>query len=368
MISSKLCNALLLLLRQGLWEQKEDTAGLFPLSPDEWQQVYGMARKQTVQGIVYDGINLLDPSLFPPRPLLLQWIGEIDMVERKNHIQSALLEALYHLFDGRSAPAFRLLKGQGLAAFYRKPLHRVCGDLDLWFDGEEKMEAACHFLEQRGVPVHRGGNGDASCVLNGVLVELHSRLIELHSPFMQQALAAYEHKAFASSRHVPEAVANHLLQSTHILKHLINSGIGLRQLCDVAMSLAALHEETDGKELKKLSKRWHIYRWNRLLYSLPVKYLGMPARYLPFPAGQNPDRLMEEIWKTGNFGHGDERYGNRPQGKWANKRYTLKQITGKMHLSLEYAAHETCWWLAGLSAARIKELFYKKDTGNKGTK
>ena len=81
---------------------------------------------------------------------------------------------------------------------------------------------------------------------------------------------------------------------------------------------------------------------------------------LPFSTSLCPDKLMQEIWESGNFGHGDERYGERPTGKWANKRYTLKRIFHKMHLSLGYAFDETFWWLAGLALLRFKEMIKKK--------
>ena len=67
--------------------------------------------------------------------------------------------------------------------------------------------------------------------------------------------------------------------STHILKHLINEGIGLRQLCDIAMAFNALHSVTNKNELECICRKWHIHRWNRLLYALLIKYLGVPADF-----------------------------------------------------------------------------------------
>ena len=359
MFSDKLRKALLLLLRQGLWGTREDASCLFPLSPAEWQGLYALAKKQTVEGIVYDGINLLDISLYPPRPLLIQWTADIDFLERLNRTQNEVLKALRRQLDGKSAPAFKLLKGQGVAAFYRNPLRRVCGDIDLWFDGVGAMRQADLHLKSLGVDVREGGNEDAGYLLNGVVIEHHSRLIELHSPLLKRKIEDWERKVFAGSADVPSPVANHLLLSTHILKHLINEGIGLRQLCDVTMVLHALNGQTDGEELKRLCRRWHIFKWTRLLYALSVKYLGMPEASLPFPTRGNPDALMNEIWESGNFGHQDHRYGRRPEGKWQSKRHTWRIVSHKFHLSLRYAAPETLWWLYGLGKARLVELFKK---------
>ena len=311
MISAPLQKAFMLLLRQGLWDRQEDCSALFPLDEKEWNEIHSMARKQTVQGIIYDGIRLLPTEAVPPRKVLLGWMVEVDTLERVNRQHRETIKALQR-------------------------------------------------MEKLGLPVKRGTNGEASCLINRVLIEHHSRLIELHNPFLQKEIRQWEAGVFTNSQGKLPSEANHLLLSTHILKHLINEGIGLRQLCDIAMAFNALHSVTNKNELECICRKWHIHRWNRLLYALLIKYLGVPADLLPFSTSLCPDKLMQEIWESGNFGHGDERYGERPTGKWANKRYTLKRIFHKMHLSLGYAFDETFWWLAGLALLRFKEMIKKK--------
>lgn len=356
MISASLQKAFMILLRQGLWNRQEDCAAFFPLDGNEWNEIRDMAKKQTVQGIIYDGIRLLPADYMPPRALLLSWTVEVDTLERVNRQHRGILKGLQQVYSQPPSIPFLLLKGIGTADFYPFPGHRMAGDIDLWFGNESQTEQANLRMEELGLPVKRGGNGESSCLINGVLIEHHSRLIELHNPFLQKDIRQWEARIFAGSQGKLPVEANHLLLSTHILKHLINEGIGLRQLCDVAMTFHALHAVTDKDELERLCRQWHIYRWNQLLYALLVKYLGMPADQLPFSTHVCPDKLMQEVLESGNFGHGDERYGERPAGKWANKRYTLKRIFHKMHLSLGYAFDETFWWLAGLTFARIKEL------------
>lgn len=55
---------------------------LFPLDEKEWNEIHSMARKQTVQGIIYDGIRLLPTEAVPPRKVLLGWMVEVDTLER----------------------------------------------------------------------------------------------------------------------------------------------------------------------------------------------------------------------------------------------------------------------------------------------
>lgn len=360
MLSDRLRQTFLLLLRQGLWRRAEDATSLFPLTDGEWTDICLTARKQTVQGIIYDGITMLPAECQPQKELMAQWAAELNMIERVNMQHRMVLEGLKGCYARQPEVKFVLLKGLGMADFYPSPLHRVAGDIDLWFGNEELTEQANQRMESLGLQVKRGGNGESACVVNGVLIEHHSHLIDLHNPFLQRKLRAWEQETFSGSGDTPAPVANHLLLSTHILKHFINEGIGMRQLCDVAMATVALAGKTDAAALRLKSEEWHILRWNQLLYALLVKYFGLPAEYLPVKTNANPDKLMNEVWASGNFGQGDERYGDRPAGKWANKRYTVRRIAHKINLSLGYAANETFWWIGGLCTVRLKELFLKR--------
>lgn len=358
--TDSLKRAFLLLLRQGLWGRKEDTDGLFPLNPVAWMEIYKMSCKQTVQGVLYDGIRLLPTELCPPQAVMERFSVGIDAIERTNHKHQMVREIIRQEYAGQPAIPFVLIKGLSVAALYRNPQHRLAGDIDLWLGSETQTENAISRMERLGLPVNRGQNGESASLIAGVLVEHHSYLIDLHSPLLRKKLRRYEEKVFNESKETLPPVANHLLLSTHILKHLINEGIGMRQLCDVAMALSVFNDPTEREELERKSREWHILRWNKLLYALLVKYFGLPAECLPFATKANPDALMNEVWQSGNFGQGDERYGERPEGNWANKKYTIKRIVHKLNLSLGYAADETFWWLAGLCQVRIKELLTRK--------
>ena len=91
-------SALFVLLRAGLWEKKPDDISLFPLSEDEWTEIFGMARKQTVTGIVYAGICRLPDELMPPSRVLLKWVATIDGIERSNVKMNRTIARLYEIF------------------------------------------------------------------------------------------------------------------------------------------------------------------------------------------------------------------------------------------------------------------------------
>ena len=366
---AKLRDAFLCLLRQGLWNRKEDPEAYFPLTNEEWYGIYAWARKHAIQGLVYDGMLLLPVAFYPPKSLIIQWMTSVDQWERITKAQVQMLCGLQTLFNQEPSIRFELIKGLAIGCYYPQPFHRFSGDLDLYFGSAEKVEEANRRLESVGVGILRGVLHDSCYRINQIEVENHPVLIELHNPFILKKLRRWEQEVFGTAKleecpvyggqaiGVPVPVAHHILVSTHILKHLLDEGVGLRQLCDAAVLLKALHASTDAEELEKRCRQFGVLRWSKVLYALLVKYLGLPEEYLPFPATLNPDALMDEIWLSGNFGFTDERKKERPEGKWQNKWYTVRQITRKARLVFRYAPAETFWWPATLSAVRIKELF-----------
>lgn len=367
---SRIKEAFFLLVRQGLWEKAENfSEKLFPLSDEEWHSVYIHSRRQSVQGVVYDGVMLLPDRFLPSKQLLLKWISDVDQWERINRLHIQMLCSLVKFFSSEPQIHFEIIKGLAISCYYPKPLHRICGDIDVYCGNPEAVKTAASKLEKAGVYVKYGGNDDASFMINHVITELHPELIELHNPFIINELRAWEKKVFQKASSslkpvyndieipVPIPEAHHILVSTHILKHLLAEGVGLRQLCDAAILLRGLHKETDKTELERLCRKFGIYKWSCLLYSFLSEHLGLPEEYLPFIKHYPTEDLFTEVWESGNMGFYDARKGERPQGKWKNKIYTVKQIIRKGKLFLKYAPAETFWWPVLLTIRRIKEIF-----------
>lgn len=371
----KLRDAFLLLLRQGLWGEKESFDAYFPLTLTEWETIYGWSRKHAIHGLVYDGMLLLPTECYPPKSVLIPWMAHVDQWERVTQKQMHVVCALKQLFDQEPKIPFELIKGHSIGQYFPNPLHRFSSDIDLYFGSPEQQELANKRLESVGISVLRG-KGDSCYSIHQVGIEHHAELIELHNPILLRKIRQWEKDIFMKGKSenkfsfhgvsidVPIPIANHILLSTHILKHLLNEGIGLRQLCDVAIILKALHNETDQKEIEKRCHQLGIYRWMQVLYALLVKYLGLPKEYLPFPSNENPDTLLEEIWESGDFGIYDERKEKRPEGKWSKKWFTCKQMSRKAKLFCRYAPSETFWWPVTLTAARLKELFTIHERAN----
>lgn len=94
---------------------------------EEWQMLYEMAKKQSLVGICFAGVQrLFSQHQSPPEMLYLQWMGMAAMIQQRNekvNKQCAELTERFAKMGLRSC----VLKGQGVAALYRVGLSSLNG-------------------------------------------------------------------------------------------------------------------------------------------------------------------------------------------------------------------------------------------------
>ena len=128
-------NAFLQLLKIGLFPFRGEGGTVHnSLFKDvDWEKVYQLAQEQSVQGLVLQGIERIriqDSGVKIPKVLLLQWIGEVQVIEQRNKDMNAFVAELIEKLRRHDTYAL-LVKGQGIAQCYEKPLWRPSGDVDL---------------------------------------------------------------------------------------------------------------------------------------------------------------------------------------------------------------------------------------------
>ena len=169
------------LLKAGLWGGQSLVTGSKFQVPSEvdWEKVYQLAQEQSVQGIVLQGIEELKAKgieLGVPKVLLLQWIGEVQVIEQRNKEMNVFLASLSNKLKAAQIKAL-LVKGQGIAQCYEHPLWRACGDVDFLLDNEN-YEKGKDFLSGIAQDVHKENDFDEhfSVILDGWDVELHGSM------------------------------------------------------------------------------------------------------------------------------------------------------------------------------------------------
>lgn len=311
-----------LLLRLGLWGETNEDLSDFSLTRKQWHAVFNMSISQTVEALVYQGVLLLDKSSYPPYDILMRWTARVDAIERASKKMNGVLLELKGIFEASNIP-FMLIKGQGLAANYKHPLQRSSGDIDLYFENKEDFSQAKMLLESAGIKTIKGDYNSIIYRYNDVEVEHHQRLIDIFNPFcasyVKQVIA--EQQLFSQQLSLPEEqritipsfILSHIVISAHILKHYLGFGIGLRQLCDLAMlsSIMTKSSEADKRQaandLSRIYKKLGINKWVNALNHILVTDLGLPVSCLPVPLTGEYKReaLLKDILVSGNFGFYD---------------------------------------------------------------
>ena len=328
MKTDKSIQAFFALLRAGLWTDVESTdLGIqgFTESVD-WEKVYQLAEEQSVIGLVLAGLE--HSYVKPPQELLLQWIGEVQMLEQQN-------KAMY-IFIGELVEKMRvagiyvlLLKGQGVAQCYERPLWRASGDVDFLlsednYNKAEKylMPLASHVAKEYEYNKHLAMNiGDWE-------VELHGNLRCGLSTKIDRVLDSIKNDIFyggtvrswmngRSQIFLPAENGDTIYVFTHILQHFYRGGIGVRQVCDWCRLLWTYRDSLDYGLLESRIRKMGIMNVWKGFAAFAVDYLGMPVKAMPFYSSdkkwkRKAEKICSFILKVGNFGHNrDSSYFNK---------------------------------------------------------
>ena len=207
----------------------------------DWRVLYAMARKQCLVGVLFDGIKRLPADVGMDKGLLFQWMAQNQTLRKANaRLDKAAVEVAE--WFGRKGFRTCVLKGQGNALLYPPGMERTPGDIDLWVDGgDRKVVSFVRSLSpDEKVCYHHIGFPE----YNGVEVEVHfrpsflfcfrhnRRLQEYYERVMDEQFAHRVKLGGQGKVAVPKAEFNLIFQLTHIFTHLMNEGIGLRQLLD----------------------------------------------------------------------------------------------------------------------------------------
>lgn len=348
-LKDRVFSALLELLRAGLWEREVEDLSLFPLDEKQWRELYKISHAQTVTGIVYRGISYLPEEFMPPAMHSLKWVAQVDAIERRSEQMNEALANLCKVY--REAGLNPVLqKGQGVAQMYAVPSLRESGDIDLWFSTDE-WQAAAEVAKQISGSFTIMPDGAGIYKWQGFDVEHHLEMFDIKNPFKRSFIKRLLGGSVAETMRladcdpeiaVPTIEINALLLNTHILKHIIGLGVGLRQFCDLARFYHTAYKSWNGKKIKELYAEAGLLRWNNLLHSFLVEYIGLNPSELPYQHSVdiNSGRLLDFISLGGNFGLHNKTRNEEQDGSLKLKINTLRHTMVHSLWAFRYAPVE----------------------------
>lgn len=309
------------LVKAGLWEKE---AKLSEFSHIDYEALMQLAEEQSVVGLVTAGLEQVK-DVKVPQTWTLQFVGNTLQIEQRNMAMNQFVARLVNKL--RAADIYTLLvKGQGVAQCYEKPLWRASGDVDLYLskDNYEKAKSflkplAQHIEEEDKNRLHYG------MTIEDFVVELHGTMYTGLSRKMNRVSDEVHQDIFYSGNvrswndagtqvFLPNPDNDVIIIFNHFINHFYGEGIGLRQVCDWCRLLWTYRESLNNRLLEQRIRKAGLMTEWKAFAAFAVNYLGMPVEAMQIYVNSSyykkkADRICKLILETGNFGYNkDEGY------------------------------------------------------------
>lgn len=292
-------------------------------SPEQWQELFDMSKKQTLAGITFRGIENLPQEQRPPKNLLLQWYMLCESIKKTNSSLNRKAATISQKFREEGFEN-SILKGQGIARLYPDPQLRTPGDIDIWLGGGcDKVLRYVRTITPDCKPTYHHVDFNIS---GDVDIEIHYRPTWMCNPFinhrLQNYFAAVAKEQFTNIACTPEGsfpVAttqfNRIYILLHIYRHLFFEGIGIRQILDYYfVTTQDITEEEKSEHIRHL-KQFGLYKFARAVTYVMQQMFALDEQHmLVTPDSKEGEFLIGEIMAAGNFGQHDTRYTATERG------------------------------------------------------
>ena len=334
MIERRVVDVFFALLRAGLWENTSVHDEGFMVNDSsiiEWEEVMRLAEEQSVVGLVTAGIEQLegrgnkeDGRGLVPKDILLAFVGNALQIEQQNKMMNQFIWKLIQ--NMRNAGIYTLLvKGQGVAQCYERPLWRTCGDVDLFLNEDNYSKAKDLLTPLASVVEGEYVEGKhLGMTIGNWVVELHGSLHVGLPKRINRVLDDIQRDTFYGgnvrswdNKGVPVfmlGIENDIFYVfVHFLNHFYKGGIGLRQICDWCMLLWTYRESLNYVLLESRIQKAGLQTEWKAFGAFAVEYLGMPVDAVPLLDVRSlkeerrwkrkAERIRNFILMSGNFGH-----------------------------------------------------------------
>ena len=324
-------NPFLDFVRFSLHDNAEIPASVFRVS---WNEMLETAKKQSIVGVCWQGLQRLG-GMSENKPTdddVMEWMGEVRKIEKRNKTVSERAAWVYGNFKTEGFNAC-VLKGQGNALLYPDALMRTPGDIDVWVipqsykkgdDYEMYIRQTINYCKELKPNARAVYHHIDFRKAGDVEVEVHYRPSWMNNPinnrriqqwFLEHAEACMTNETISVNGNkltpgyaVPTWEFNVVFQLSHIFKHLLQEGIGLRQLIDYYYLLCNRPDDLSVENIKKTIQRLGLSPIAGAVMWIMENVLGLEEHFLVYEPNRKTGLFMlNEVVESGNFGKFDER-------------------------------------------------------------
>ena len=296
------------ILRGELWQQPLDNINLTPQQAKDYIEE---AKKQSVAGLFCN--SLVHHDIHMGKEYTLKALAIVKKITKDNQKRNFDVAHFCMFFQRHHIP-FVIVKGQSVAAFYPHPDLRQSGDIDVYCGERHFIEARDQIAQKTdlqfdpAIPVKH-----LAFSIDGSKYELH-RILSIFSypknqrffnEKMEEALVRHDEVEINGVK-VPVLAPTDsvFFQVVHIFYHVIKEGIGLRQLCDLAVFIHATQARVDFGELQSNLKKIGLEEFFQAIMSILVEQLGLTLNedIYKSPKTTLAKKILKDINDGGNFG------------------------------------------------------------------
>ena len=322
----------------------------------DWKELYAIAQKQALLGVLFHGIQRLPKELAPEQKLLMQWMVMAEMIRKQN---IRLFQDSVKVCQNFENEGFAncILKGQGNALLYPDPYMRTPGDIDIYLTGGRKrvMQYINKVCPNQVMRYHH-----VDFPVMKTAIEVHFTpsymFFPIHNSRMQKWFKEVMDLQCSNVVTLPDGYGEITVPTTsfnvvyilsHLYRHVFTEGIGLRQLLDYYFVVVKWHTDltdltdSDSADLAALQQdlKWlGLWKFAGAVMFVLHEVFGLEEEKMIAPTNEKEGAfLLDEIVRGGNFGQYDDRLGDKT-GEGKVHRYfrmTLRNMRFVKHYPIE---------------------------------
>lgn len=305
----------------------------------DWKELYAIAKKQALLGVLFHGIQRLPKELAPEQKLLMQWMVMAEQIRKQNIRLFLDSVKVCKNFENKGF-ANCILKGQGNALLYPDPYMRTPGDIDIYLSGGRRkimkyVDQVCpnqvmryHHVDfpvmKTAIEVHFTPSYMFFPIHNSRMQKWFKEVMDLQCSNVVTLPDGYGEIT------VPTTSFNVIYILSHLYRHIFTEGIGLRQLLDYYFVLVKWHTDltnltdsnkslpqmtqinTDLDTLRHELKYLGLWKFAQAVMYVLHEVFGLSEDRMIAPMDEKEGRfLLDEIMRGGNFGQYDDRMGSK---------------------------------------------------------
>ena len=305
----------------------------------DWKELYAIAKKQALLGVLFHGIQRLPKELAPEQKLLMQWMVMAEMIRKQNIRLFQDSVKVCKNFENKGF-ANCILKGQGNALLYPDPYMRTPGDIDIYLSGGRRkiMKYVDQVCPNQVMRYHH-----VDFPVMKTAIEVHFTPSYMFFPVHNRRMQKWFGKVMGEQCNyrvslpdgygditVPQVSFNAIYILSHLYRHIFTEGIGLRQLLDYYFVLVNWHTDltnltdsnkslpqmtqinTDLDTLRHKLKYLGLWKFAQAVMFVMKEVFGLSEDRMIAPMDERKGRfLLDEIMRGGNFGQYDDRMGSK---------------------------------------------------------